>query len=71
MTLAFGTSRPINPMLRLSTEDRRAGLAQRYSPGTTSTIAAGYRWPHNDRRIPSLFAITDNGSGRAGCKWAC
>ena len=37
-----------------------------YEPARLRSCTAGSRRSsHNDRRMPSLFAITDNGSGRA------
>src|SRR5208282_5982529 len=36
------------------------------SPWCVSTGPPGFRRRHNRRRRPNLFAITDNGSGRAG-----
>ena len=62
---AICTSRPIKLMLRLSAEQWEADIALAvFEP----LICLDYSGGHNDRRRPSLFAITDNGSGRSVCE---
>jgi hypothetical protein len=66
---AYGTSRPVNFALRQSAKGWRADIAQPCSsPLDASTQAASQCVGHNGLRMPNLFAITDNGSGRAVCE---
>ena len=64
-TSVCGTPRPIKLMLRLSAKQGEADIAWAvFEP----LICLDYSGGHNDRRRPSLFAITDNGSGRSVCE---
>ena len=66
-TSALRTSRSIDLMHILSAKAWKADIWQRpLSPHVCLALSSGFSRGHNGRRKPSLLAITDNGSGRAG-----